>query len=795
MKSRGSHVRTKIVALLVSLAALWGFAAYVTLQDGLNLLWVSTLDQKVGRPTDDLITALQAERRLSLVYLGSGRVQGRTALDAARGRTDAAAVALRESMSGAWVRWAASDAAEARVSTILDLVAELRPTRAAVDAGVDGRIPIARAYTRVIESGFLVYESMTQFADEQIAAQGRTLVHLTRSRDLVAQEDALLSGILAGGTFSPGEPEEFTKIVGAQRAFYADDVARLVPEDRARWEQLQRGDSYVRLTAIENQVINSAQVGDKPVVDTAAWRSAIDPVLADTRTLELSLTDATIARAQPAAIWTIVRLALAGGLGLIAVIASIVVSITTARSLVRQLVRLRNAALELASYRLPRVVDRLQQGERVDVQREAPSLDFGDDEIGQVGHSFNIVQETAVRVAVEQAELRRSIRDVFLSLARRSQALLHRQLSLLDTMERRTTDSEELAELFRVDHLATRMRRNAENLIVLSGATAGRAWRRPVPMIDVLRGALAEVEDYTRVTVLPVGPASLAGRAVGDVIHLLAELIENAVSFSPPQTVVRVGGSVVGNGFAIEIEDRGLGMSEEERRVANEQLRYPPEFKLTSTARLGLYVVGKLAERHGIRVRLTESPYGGTTAIVLLPASLIADDTDDDLDDGGRALAAIGAGPRPSPRHLAEGTAEIPPIPPIPPMPAARRRRPGGPAPTAPSSDTEPLASRRPQPTVYTPSGLPFRTRESGPGGTSDGPDGSEAADPSDPSDPTDPGQRAGRGPDQVRSLMSSYRSGTLRGRDDAARLTEGSPPPPELIIPKQDSPGSDEGR
>ena len=264
---------------------------------------------------------------------------------------------------------------------------------------------------------------------------------------------------------------------------------------------------------------------------------------------------------------------------------------------------------------------------------EAPPLDFGRDEIGQVGEAFNQVQETAIRVAVEQAELRRSVRDVFLSLARRSQALLHRQLGLLDTMERRATDSEQLAELFRVDHLATRMRRNAENLIVLSGATAGRAWRKPVPMVDVLRGALAEVEDYTRVTVLPVGSASLLGRAVGDVIHLLAELIENAVSFSPPQTVVRVGGSVVGYGFAIEIEDRGLGMSPEELATANEQLRNPPEFRLTTTARLGLYVVGKLAERHGIRVRLTESPYGGTTAIVLLPGTLMAGEGD---EEGGR---------------------------------------------------------------------------------------------------------------------------------------------------------------
>ncbi|MCI0687874.1 MAG: ATP-binding protein, partial [Sporichthyaceae bacterium] len=348
--------------------------------------------------------------------------------------------------------------------------------------------------------------------------------------------------------------------------------------------------------------------------------------------------DSSLTRATPEATGIIVRLALAGGLGLIAVIASIIVSITTARRLVGQLERMRKAALDLAFHRLPRVVDRLQHGERVDIEAEAPPLDFGDDEVGQVGRAFTTVQQTAVRVAVEQAELRRSVRDVFLSLARRSQALLHRQLGLLDAMERRSTDAEELAELFRVDHLATRMRRNAENLIVLSGATAGRAWRKPVPLVDVLRGALAEVEDYTRVTVAPVGPASLVGRGVGDVIHLLAELIENAVTFSPPQTVVRVGGSVVGNGFAIEIEDRGLGMGPDELAAANKQLNTPGEFKMSSTARLGLYVVARLAERHGIKVKLSGSAYGGTTAIVLLPGTLIADEapTVADRRDTGR---------------------------------------------------------------------------------------------------------------------------------------------------------------
>ena len=179
-------------------------------------------------------------------------------------------------MGGAWVRWAASAAAEARVADDARTSSpSSRPTRAAVDAGADGRHPDRRAPTpSVIDSGFLVYESMTQFADENIAAQGRTLVHLTRSRDLLAQEDALLSGILAGGTFSAGEPEAFTKIVGAQRAFYADDVARLVPEDRARYEQLRAaGRRTSGSPRSRTQVIDGARVGEAPAVDTATWRA------------------------------------------------------------------------------------------------------------------------------------------------------------------------------------------------------------------------------------------------------------------------------------------------------------------------------------------------------------------------------------------------------------------------------------------------------------------------------------------------------------------------------------------
>jgi signal transduction histidine kinase len=656
----------------------------------------------------------------------------------------------------------------------------------------------------VLDSIFYLYGSLAEFDDKEIAKDIRTLIALFRAREVLAQEDALLAGVLAEGEFSGTEHSEFVRLVGAQRLMHAVTAPELPSSDRAKYEQLVGGATFTRYRVLEDRVVQMGPVGEPLPVTATEWSNAIEPVFADLNDLSVTGGREVVSRATPVAIGVVVRLMLAGLLGLFAVIASIVMSITTARSLVRQLNRLRMAAVDLANRRLPRVVDRLQHGEKVDVEHEAPPLEFGRDEIGQVGQAFNMVQETAVRVAVEQAELRRSVRDVFLSLARRSQALLHRQLALLDGMERRTTDSEELAELFRIDHLATRMRRNAENLIVLSGATAGRVWRKPVPMLDVIRGALAEVEDYTRVNVLPIGDALLQGRAVGDVIHLLAELIENAVSFSPPQTIVRVGGSIVGTGFAVEIEDRGLGISDANRAKANEQLRNPPEFKLTSTARLGLYVVAKLAERHHIRVQLIESPYGGTTAIVLIPTELV-------VEESSHGIRQIDSRPAPEPATVATRTrhaldpyeadhhatplttttavAELVPDDELPVFGQVVAGRRGDQTEAAPASQRTPASTTAPPdttPPALTPSGLPWRKKQPDRLPTvpiprtavsivtapdSPAPTSSNGQTPS--GQPTTEDGSTRKRAEHMRNLMSSYRTGTLRGRSEAAREIE----------------------
>ncbi len=333
-------------------------------------------------------------------------------------------------------------------------------------------------------------------------------------------------------------------------------------------------------------------------------------------------------------------------------ILSIFVSIVVGRGLIRELAALRQSALELAQRRLPDVVKRLAAGQDVDVSAEAPELPASSDEIGQVRQAFAAVQQTAVEAAVGQARLRQGISDIFRNLARRSQSLLHRQLALLDAMERRAREPEELEDLFRIDHLTTRMRRHAESLIILSGEAPARAWRRPVPFVDVLRAAVAEVEDYTRIKVAANTQAAITGSAVADVIHMIAELAENAVVFSPPNTPVLISGDVVGRGFAIEIEDRGLGLSEERRAELNDLLENPPPFDLSGSDQLGLFVASQLARKHNIRISLRGSPYGGTTAIVLIPTTLVVSEESyqQDVTDAG---LGTGTGVQLTGRHAA----------------------------------------------------------------------------------------------------------------------------------------------
>ncbi|MFY1673857.1 nitrate- and nitrite sensing domain-containing protein [Plantactinospora sp. WMMB334] len=792
MRSRSTSMRTKVVAMLVSLTLLWAFAAWVTLRDGLNLLWVNTLNSAVYTPSEPLLKALQDERRLTLAYLGGRNSRPQPDLEVQRLETERLAARFTESAQA----WQADLAGSAKLAQRLDAtyasLNDLTTTRDSVDARTIDRATAASAFTKTIDSIFHIYDATASLDDRDITGYANALIQLNRMSELISQEDALLTSVLASGRMTAADHTQFAQLVGAQRFVGSETSIKLHADDRTRYEQMLAGTAFERLRALEDQAV-SGPAGAKTRVDSGQWRTVVDDALAELHTVVTAGGDGIVNSATSVAIWVIVRLLLAVGLGTAAVFASIVLSITTARKLMAQLDRLRSAANELADERLPGVVARLRRGEPVDVAAEAPPLNFGNDQIGQVGQAFNRVQETAIRTAVEQAELRRSVRDVFLSLARRTQTLVHRQVGLLTDLQQGELPEKQLQGLYTVDHLATRMRRNAENLIVLSGSTAGRTWRRNVPMVDVLRAASQEVEHYTRVTVQPPGNVALAGGAVLDLIHLLAELIENALSYSPPHTNVQIKGGMVANGYAIEIEDRGLGMSEEELEATNERLATDQELNLTDASQLGLFVVSSLSRRHSVRVRLKESLYGGTTAVVLLPQDLVAEMT----GENDTPRAGLNGRARPT----SSSTAAVPPqagaarpVALVKPTQTAdapedrqpmQRRRPGYQAwrdlriePELDHKDQTPAGPTAQSPPTQTPSGLPVRVRQASLAAPLRGQSRTSAED-------TAAGDgSARRTPEQIRKMMSSYQSGTRRGRTDATLLPDedDAVPPPTAV-------------
>ncbi|MBO2458651.1 sensor histidine kinase [Actinomadura violacea] len=612
-----------VTVSVVSLGVLWAFAASIALGQGLNLRHVETVQDHFGYPSGALGSALQNERRLSMVYLGSRTDGDRAAMESGRLVTDRQAELFRRLVRDPGARGAAPAQARRLADRIGGELAALGTGRRAIDAGATSRSKAFTDYTGLLSDVGSLQGSLATLDNSEVAKDARNEASLSRARETLAEEDAVLAGALAAGRMTPAEHAQFVKLVGTQRTLYGFASSELRIPDQGYYERVTGMPEYARLRAMEDRFVASRALVRPSSGAGTLWKTTADSNLTRLRGLELSVTAGAEKRAKPISDGIITRVVLAGVLGLLAVIASLVIAVWVARSVVRELARLRREAIDLADVRLPGVIRRLRRGEDVDVAAEAPPLAFGTREIDQVGEAFNAARRTAIQGAVEEATLRRNVSDVFVNLARRSQTLLHRQLKLLDSMERRIEVPDDLEDLFRVDHLATRMRRHAEGLIILSGQAPGRGWRSPVAIVDVARAAASEVEDYTRVNVAPMTRAAIVGPAVADVIHLLAELIENATAFSPPHTTVQVHGQAVSHGFTLEVEDRGLSMDEPSLAAANERLASGGEFDLSDASQLGLFVVGRLARRHGVKVTLRTSPYGGMTAIVLLPEELV----------------------------------------------------------------------------------------------------------------------------------------------------------------------------
>ncbi|MFJ9103119.1 nitrate- and nitrite sensing domain-containing protein [Streptomyces sp. NPDC102405] len=626
---RPRTVRAKIVCLLmvpvVSLLALWAYATVTTAQDVARLRQLQRVDDAVRSPVTDVVTALQAERAAAVRYATDPSAVQSDDLRKLAQRTDRAVARLR---LGDGNTVADSEELPAGVAQRLEVFVtgaeQLRSVRTAVLDRSAGWDETYGRYTRTIAGAFAVGGALTGIQDADLGSDARVLLEFSRAGESLAQEDVVLASARLAGVLSGERLRLFTGAVDTRRALTEGAVADLRGSDRAAWQKVADSGAYATVTAAEDRTLAAAP-GVRAVESTpqATWQAAHTRVQSGMRTVEQAAGSGVAHRADPFTRGLLTPAGAAVLLGLVAVAASLVISVRIGRGLVVELVSLRNSALEIARRKLPEAMGRLRAGDEIDIQSEAPPGPPAEDEAGQVAEALTTVHRAALRAAVERAELASGISGVFVNLARRSQVLVHRQLNLLDSMERRSDDPNELSDLFRLDHLTTRMRRHAESLIILSGAAPGRAWRMPVSLTNVVRAAVSEVEDYARVEVRQLPDASVVGAAVADLTHLLAEIIENAAQFSPPHTRVRVTGEPVGNGYAVEVEDRGLGMGKETLTEANRRIEQSEALDLFDSDRLGLFVVSRLAARHGIKVHLRTSPYGGTTAVVLLPTALL----------------------------------------------------------------------------------------------------------------------------------------------------------------------------
>jgi signal transduction histidine kinase len=633
------------------------------------------------------------------------------------------------------------------------------------------------------------------------------VVRLSRGKENVAYERSLLYALLVHQAVAPQAPtglaagedrDKLTAAVSAGDSWLREFQAFATPEQRGLYARTVTGFGVERSAQLRQAALrlpNRLDLSINPEEWLTAGNAKVDRLRAVEQEQTFSLLRSIDAAHKAANTSTITG----SGLIMLVLFVSVGISLSMSQSMVQSLKRLKESAQELVERRLPTVVERLKQLERteeVDLEpEEVPPAVVAGNEIGEVATAFSQVHHVAVQVATEQAALRKSVGDMFLNFARRNQVLIDRQLELIEDLEGRESNQAAREEFLRLDRLATSMRRNAEDLIVLSGATPPRRWSEPVPLPEVLQAALSEVEDYRRVELVRLDELAIIGEAASDVAHILAELIENATSFSPPQTMVHVAGQTVTTGYVIEIEDRGIGMSNAELVEINERLVNPTGIDPTLPQRLGLFVVARLATRHGIKVQLRHSWYEGVTALVLLPNSLVV------MADRDALLAPAMAGgvapPARAPVVSSSSVAAAPP-PAASPPPAGPRGRgseevrlpifeaarsdwfgPGpppdgiqvpmpppvaAPAPgDGPTSDEAAVGPLGPPlgPPPLTDAGLPLRVPRArlAPGLSGTSPRGGGEADET----------VSARSPDDIRQRLSSYQQGFERGRQEAS--------------------------
>ena len=621
-----AKIRTKVILVLLLpvlvIVSLAGVAVAGSVRSATSAASVERL-ARFGTVLSDLVDELQQERDDAAIWLSANSAGARSAVTRQIARTDAMLTRLR-------IAQAELGNIPAAVAAGLDQLGEqlsqLPGTRQDVVSRKLGVPESQLRYTDVIEKLLTLGEDVSSGSQNgELVLRVRALAAFSRVKEDAAQELALVDGFLRQKAFGPGQYRSYFNALSNQYGAYKQFIALATRNQREVAATTLSGPQVADATRLESAIAR----GDPNVlsIDSASWSKAmigkLERMKAAQAMLSTDVVDLAVSTSHRAVRQAIVDSALV----LLALLVALGVSILLARNIVRPLSRLRAEALATAYQRLPAAVQRLRNPDALHSAQDtadllAPTSPAArpDNELGQLGSAFDAMHGEAVRIALEQATLRRQVSGMVVNLSRRSRAMVNRLLTQLDRMEASEEDSDRLAELFRLDHLATRMRRNDESLLVLAGARLPRQRGEPASLLDVVRAAQSEVEQYTRIDTDGVDPAIfIVGTATDDLAHLLAELLENATQFSPPSTRVSVRAQrTPDGGVVLEVDDQGIGVVNEELEELNRRLHQAASVEVAADRRLGLFVVGRLAARHGVAATLLRLPEG-TRAEVRLP--------------------------------------------------------------------------------------------------------------------------------------------------------------------------------
>lgn len=687
--NRSVRFRVLSIALIPSLSLLivGGVTADYFLRQSESIRDWSAAINKTAGPALEFVQAVQQERRTSMLVL-AGDTSGAANLPPERARLDAA-VPTMMAAGNDLIKLFHGSIGDA-VTQMQATFGQLPIIRQRIDLGAAQSDEVYDYYDKVIQTVIVAGRLAARTATVPEAANEQdTEVGLFESAEAMSRSSTLAAAAAIKGGFTPSQQEEYSKLVGFYHNELDNRVSELTPDEMASYSALVSSSSWRQMGTLEKSLLQRTVAVVAPPAGTSDTGSSSSGSSASGGSTSgtspqgsttsgtssnggttVNGNSANTVNSSPAAVspsiaplvgWTdaaeqvssalvgiwsshlryagevadrvggrlahrsVVGGAAALSLSLIAFMAAVLLS----QRLIGRLRRLRAETLAVSEKRLPNILEQLRRAETIDLDLEMPKLDFGRDEIGQVADAFNQAQLAATTAAVNEAQTRQGVQSVFVNIARRSQATMHQLLGQLEKAEHRHDDPDTLKMLFEFDNLATRARRNAENLVILGGERPGRQWRNPVPLHDLVRSAVTETEHYSRIHTVRLPNVPVVGAVVADLIHLIAELIDNAATFSPPQTRVEISGELGGAGLIIEISDLGIGLSRVEMARINDMLSDPPDFNiatLSSDPRLGLFVVGQLAKRHQVAVRLTESDYGGIRSVVRLPFELVVVD-------------------------------------------------------------------------------------------------------------------------------------------------------------------------